>query len=211
LVGLSIKVDHERLPFKHGAERHSFVAVLSSTLALNALAIGLSISAANEIVNVVFGVWLQEAFQMKIAALGATTAVIGISELLGEFLVASFVDKLGKPKTVMVGILLNLLAALGLSHGQGSTLTAIIGLFFFYITFEFTLVSSIPLMSEILPEKRATMLSASGASHSLGRAFGALFAAPLYRLGILANLAVAVGFNLMALFALWRLTQRKAL
>ncbi len=199
------------IPAQSGRQQHSLMTVLSSSLALNGLAIGLSISAANEVINLVFGVWLEDTFQLKIAALGATTAVIGISELLGEFLVAGFVDKLGKPKTVTIGILLNILAAFGLTQGHGSPIAAVLGLAFFYITFEFTLVSSIPLMSEILPEKRATMLSSTGASHSLGRALGALFAAPLYGMGIVANLGVAIFFNLLALFALWSLTRRKSL
>ncbi len=55
------------------------------------------------------------------------------------------------------------------------------------------------------------MLSSTGASHSLGRALGALFAAPLYGMGIVANLGVAIFFNLLALFALWSLTRRKSL
>ncbi|PWH19636.1 MAG: hypothetical protein DDG59_02550 [Anaerolineae bacterium] len=211
LIGLITKITPDQTPTKTPGEQHSFLVVLTSGLALNGLSIGLAISAANEVINLIFGVWLEDTFQLKIAALGATTAVIGISELLGEFSVAALVDKLGKPKTVALGILLNTLAALGLSQGQGSALAAVLGLFFFYITFEFTLVSSIPLISEILPEKRATMLSSSGAAHSLGRAFGALLAAPLYRIGLFANLAVAVGFNLLALVALYALTQRKSL
>jgi len=212
LIGLRSKLpadDHLRT--QKAPQLHGLAAVISSSLALNGLAIGLSISAANEVINLVFGVWLEESFELKIAALGATTAVIGISELLGEFLVAGFVDKLGKPKTVLIGILLNILAAIGLTQGGGSTVGAVLGLFFFYITFELCLVSSIPLMSELIPEKRATMLSSTGASHSLGRAIGAFIAAPLYRLGIVANLGAAVGFNLIALIALWSLTRRKSL
>lgn len=211
LIGLMVKIAAEPMPSKSPDTRHRFIAVLTSSIALNGLAIGLAISAANEVINLIFGVWLEDAFQLKIAALGVTTAVIGMSELAGEFLVAALVDKLGKPKTVAIGILLNILAATGLTQGGGSPLAAVIGLSLFYITFEFTLVSSIPLMSELLPENRATMLSSTGASHSLGRAFGAFLAAPLYRTGIYANLAVAVGFNLLALLALWTLTQRKSL
>lgn len=211
LIGLMVKIAAEPMPPKPPDERHRFFAVLTSSVALNGLAIGLAISAANEVINLIFGVWLEDAFQLKIVALGVTTAVIGISELAGEFLVAALVDKLGKPKTVTIGILLNILAAIGLTQGGGSPIAAVIGLSVFYITFEFTLVSSIPLMSELLPENRATMLSSTGASHSLGRAFGAFLAAPVYRIGIFANLAVAVGFNLLALFALWTLTQRKSL
>jgi len=46
-------------------------------------------TAANEQVNLVFGVWLQDSFGLKIAALGAASAVIGISEMSAEGLVAT--------------------------------------------------------------------------------------------------------------------------
>ena len=192
-------------------ERHSVLQVVTSTLALNGLLIGLSVSAANEVINLVFGVWLENTFQLKIAALGAATAVIGVSELVGEFLVATFVDRWGKPRTVFLGILCNSLASIGLPLLSHSVYGAVLGLFFFYITFEFTLVSSIPLMSELLPQSRATMLSSTGASHSLGRAVGALLAARLYHFGISANLICSILLNILAAAALVNLVRRKTL
>ncbi|MGB9585933.1 MAG: MFS transporter [Anaerolineales bacterium] len=210
-IGIYLSVPRIRLNSRLQGERHQILQVFTSTLALNGLLIGLSVSAANEVINLVFGIWLQDTFRMKIAALGAATAVIGISELIGEFMVAAFVDRLGKPRTVMIGIFLNSLASLGLpilAHSAGG---AILGLFLFYVTFEFTLVSSIPLMSELLPNTRATMLSATGASHSLGRAVGALFAAQLYRFGLSANLICSILLNSVALAALLLLVRRKSL
>ncbi len=74
----------------------NFRVVLTSPTALAAISIALWASAANELVNLIFGVWLEDAFAMKIAALGAASAVIGLSELSGEGLVALFTDRLGK-------------------------------------------------------------------------------------------------------------------
>ena len=181
------------------------------TLALNGLLVGLNVSAANEIINLVFGIWLEDTFNMKVAALGATTAVIGISELIGEFMVATFVDRLGKPRAIFLGIGLNSLASIGLPFLARSVPGAILGLFFFYVTFEFTLVSSIPLMSELLPNTRATMLSATSAGHSLGRSVGALLAGRLYRFGLSANLIGSIILNLIAASALALLVRRKSL
>jgi predicted MFS family arabinose efflux permease len=182
--------------------------------ALAGLAMGFLISAANEVVNLVFGVWMEDAFGLKIAALGAASAVIGLSELGGESLVSLLTDRLGKERAVGAGIALNSLAALALPFLGREFLGALVGLFLFYITFEFTLVSAIPLMSEILPPARATLMSLNLAGHTLGRALGSLLASSIYAFGILSSGLAAAGFNLLALAALgllvfWSSTRRK--
>jgi predicted MFS family arabinose efflux permease len=86
------------------------------------------------------------------------------------------------------------------------------GLFLFYLTFEFTLVSSIPLMTEVMPSARATIMAANAAGLSLGRAIGAVLATPMYLFGksspvipdMLPVVLTTVVFNLLALFALRR-------
>lgn len=185
----------------------SLKTVLTNPIALVALAGGMSFSLANEVVNLVFGVWMEEAFNLRLASLGYIAAVIGFSELGGEVLVAIFVDRIGKPRAVTIGLGLNSLAALALAWLGRSTVGAAVGLFFFYISFEFTLVSLIPLMSEILPGARATLLATNVSATALGRACGALIALPLFRWGeasgvlsgILVCGLVSVLFNTLAL------------
>jgi len=58
-----------------------------------------------------------------------------------------------------------------------------VGLFLIYLTFEFTIVSSITIMSEVLPATRATFMAAFVASTALGRALGDLLAPTLYQAG----------------------------
>lgn len=187
------------------ASASSLRLALGSAPVLLGLVLGLGMNAANETVNLIFGVWLEDSFGLQIAALGAASAVIGLSELGGEGLVAAFVDKLGKPRSVALGLVANSLAALALAAVGRSEVGALTGLFFFYITFEFTLVSSIPLMTELLPSARATVMALNVASLSLGRAFGALAGPQLYPWGFFAVTLGAVFFNLMALLALHRL------
>ena len=178
--------------------------VLTSAPALAGLAVGLFASGANEVVNLIFGVWLEDAFGLQIAALGAASAVIGFAELGGEGLVAAFVDRLGKPRAIGLGLTANCLAAVALYFLGGTQVGALVGLFFFYISFEFTLVSTIPMMTEILPAVRATLMAANVAALSLGRAMGDLLAPRLYGLGFWAVILGAVVFNLLALLALRR-------
>ena len=187
--------------------------VLSSPLAITGLAMSLMLSAGNEVVNLVFGVWMESSFGLRIAALGVASAVIGFAELGGETLTATITDRLGKPRAVAAGVLLNCMAALALPF-LGSTLPgAFIGLFLFYLTFEFAIVSSIALMTEVLPPARATLMASGIAAHSLGRALGALVTAPLFALGqasplipdILPSALASVAFNLLGLLAVYRL------
>jgi DHA1 family inner membrane transport protein len=180
----------------------NFRTVLTFAPALAGLAVGLFASAANEVVNLIFGVWLEDSFGLQIAALGAASAVIGLSELCGEGLVAAFVDRLGKPRAIGLGLAANCLAAMALYFIGRTEAGALVGLFFFYITFEFTLVSVIPLMTEVLPSARATLMAFNVASLSLGRALGDLLGPRLYFWGFWSVIIGAVVFNLLALFAL---------
>jgi predicted MFS family arabinose efflux permease len=180
----------------------NFRLVLTSVPALAGLAVGLFSSTANELVNLIFGVWLEQSFGLQIAALGAASAVIGLSELGGEGLVVAFVDRLGKPRAIGLGLVANCLAALVLFFLGQTEIGALVGLFFFYITFEFTLVSTIPLMTEILPSARATLLAFNVAALSLGRALGDLLAPRLYGVGFWLVVFGAVVFNILALVAL---------
>jgi predicted MFS family arabinose efflux permease len=178
-------------------------AIVTSPSVMAGLSIGLCSVMANEMVNLIFGVWLEDTFHLQIAALAGASAVIGLSELGGEGLVALLADRIGKARATGLGIAVNCMAAFTLPIVGRTEVGALIGLFFFYISFEFTIVSQIPLMSEVMPKARATTLSFNAAAHSLGRALGALSAPYLYALGFGAVTGAAVAVNLLALAAVW--------
>jgi MFS transporter, DHA1 family, inner membrane transport protein len=181
---------------------HNLLRVAASPPALSGLAFGMLLSGANEIVNVVFGVWMEDRLGLQIMALGAASAVIGLSELGGEASVSLLSDRFGKSLSVAAGLLLNCLAAMALPFLGGSLAGALLGLFFFYLTFEFALVSSLPWMTEVLPGVRATYMALYIAGMSLGRGLGALAAPGLYQSGFAANALAAIAINGLALLAL---------
>lgn len=178
-------------------------AIFTAPTVLIAFSIGMLVSAANEVVNVMFGVWLEDSFKLQIAALAGASAIIGLSELGGEGFVALFVDRLGKVRATGIGIVVNCVAALILPILGRTETGALIGLFLFYITFEFTIVSIIPLITEVMPSARATTLSFAGAGHGIGRAVGALLAPILYVPGFAFLTGAAVIFNLLGFAAVW--------
>jgi len=170
------------------------------------LGMALAMTAANESVNLVFGVWLEGSFGLKLAALGAASAVLGVSELGGEGASAWLVDRLGKERSIRAGLLLNSLAAVALAFSGGAVWSALAALFVFYLSFEFTIVSALPLMSEALPALRATVMASMSASFAIGRALGAVLGPFLYtQWSFPANAIAAVGFNLAAILLLSRL------
>jgi predicted MFS family arabinose efflux permease len=195
--------------------RTNFREILAYPPVLAGLAMAMLFSSANEVINLVFGIWLENSFGLIIAALGAAAAVIGLSELGGESLAAAFTDRLGKPLAIGIGLGLNCLAALVLPILGTSTAGAMVGLFFFYLTFEYALVSSVPMMTEVMPSARATVMAFTTASVSLGRGMGALIATPLFLFGessatipdILPNALAAILLNAAALVALRYLQQ----
>ena len=139
------------------------------------------------------------------AALGAASLVIGFAELGGEALVSGLTDRIGKTRAVAGGVLLNMLAALSLPLLGGTLPGAFVGLFFFYITYEFALVSFIPLAIEIYPKARATFMALFVTGMMLGRAFGALIGPGTYEAGILASAGAAILLDLIAVLVLRRI------
>lgn len=178
--------------------------VLTSRSALFGMAMGFLIVAGNEVVNVVFGVWIQDSFGLEIAALGAASAIIGFSELTGEGITAYLADHLGKERAVTLGLILSSLAVVTLPWLGRSEIGALIWLFLFYFTFEIMVVSSLPLMTEVMPAARATMMALFLAALSLGRAAGDLLAPTLYQTGFWLNAAACLVFNVLAWVALSR-------
>jgi DHA1 family inner membrane transport protein len=66
----------------------------------------------------------------------------------------------------------------------GQTLSMSLGgLFFIFLTFEFTIVSTLSLCTELLPGLRATMMSGFLAAAGVGRVIGALMGGPVWLAG----------------------------
>ena len=172
--------------------------VLHTWPAFAGLLAGVLFTGANETVNLIFGVWIEDQFGLNFTALTLASVVIGVSELGGEVFSALWLDAIGKRRVIWIFLGLNSMAALILPLTHDALTWAIVGLGFFYITFEIILVSSLTLMSEVLPSARATMVAATVAGFSLGRMLGDLIAPGLYGISFWLSCLVAVVFNALA-------------
>jgi predicted MFS family arabinose efflux permease len=164
-----------------------------------ALLMSLCLVAANEMVKLVFGVWIQDSFGVSVEGLGAAALAIGVVELVGELTGGFSADRLGKGRSVAIGAFLNILSAVWMAFFSQQLLGALFGLSLFYLSFEFAIVSAFSLVSEVLPEARATMMGANVAMLSMGRMVGALLVPYLYPLGFFWNLTITVAINALAI------------
>lgn len=171
--------------------------------ALPLLAFTCLTSMANENVFIVYSDWLEKQFELAVVAIGVASLVISVAELTAEFGSAGLVDRLGKRRSVLIGMFFSLatyLALLLLSGGLAGALTGI-GLMFF--AFEFSLVASIPLISEVAPGARGTVLALNVSASALGRMMGSLTGPRLWSTYSLPGVAlVSAGLALLAIVML---------
>jgi predicted MFS family arabinose efflux permease len=158
---------------------------------------------ANDNLFVVYGAWLEKEFSLSIVALGFGTGIIGIAEFAGESLTATLADRLGLKRSV-IGGLTACVICYGILPFLGQTLSmALAGLFMVFLTFEFTIVTSLSLFTELLPKSRATMMASYLALAGIGRVVGALIGGPIWLAGgILATTLVSAAISGLALASL---------
>jgi len=153
--------------------RRSVVSLLLTSLLL---------TLAIEIPFIVYGAWLETTFGLSLSTLGLASTVVGLAEASAELGTTVITDRMGKRHSVLLGLIglaislaiLPLLARLGLA-------AALTGVTLMMLTFEFSLVSLLPLATELAPDARATLFSLNMAAFSVSRILGALIGGWLWR------------------------------
>ncbi|MCF8091230.1 MAG: MFS transporter [Desulfotignum sp.] len=122
---------------------------------------------------VVYGAWLEQSYGLSLAAIGLGTILIGIAEVAGEAVTAFFSDRVGLLRTIFTGMVLTAGAYFLLPVLDRGIPYVLGGLFLVFLCFEFTIVTAMGLATELMPELRASTMSAFYAIGGLGRVAGA--------------------------------------
>jgi MFS transporter, DHA1 family, inner membrane transport protein len=168
----------------------------------------LALSVGAELSFVVFGAWLEDVFDLSLVALGAASIVIGTAELIGEGTVLAFADRLGKLRMVIAGLAVStagylVLATVSDSLGAGLTTFGIV-----FIAFEITIVSAMPLATEVVPSARSRYIALLIVAISIGRAIGAALGPVVYGIGGMRATALGTAASmLVALVVTWRFVE----
>lgn len=160
---------------------------------------------ANENVFIIYGAWMEQDFNLPVATLGVASVGISLAELTGELASAGFVDRLGKRRAVLAGLMLNVAAYLVLPELAGTLGGALAGMVLVFLSFEFSLVSLLPLLSELTPNARAMLMAFSAGVMSLGRVVASQTGPRLWEAGGLPlNALTSAAAAALAALILWR-------
>jgi len=185
---------HDAAGRKSLAPTHSAIGLL--------LVMGL-FSGAAELVFVVLGAWLEDLFGLSLLGLGGIAFLLGAAELVGEGGTVLGTDRLGKRRAVAIGLAVAAVAFAALAFLESQLIAGVAVTALALTGFEFTIVSSIPLASEMAPHGRARYLSLTIVAMSIGRAIGAFAGPRLFAWAGLAGPAwAAAAANLVALVLL---------
>lgn len=158
-----------------------------------------------EVLFVVFGVWLETSFGLAIVALGAMSVFIGVAELAGEGATVAVTDRIGKRRALALGLAVSAAGYALLIPGEQSLLLGLGALGLGLAGFEFAILSSVPLQTELQPGARAQLLSWTVVSMGIARAIGAAIGPGLYgKFGLAGNTILGAIFNLAAIVILLR-------
>jgi predicted MFS family arabinose efflux permease len=179
----SIPTDFSAAKVK-GTIFNNFGLAFSSKAVLAGLFVSLVIQACHEMVSIVYGLWMEDVFHLQITALGTAAIVIGIAEFFGEGVVGVISDRIGLKRSVGIG-LFGMAAALAVMPFFRFTLMgALAGMFLFFLALEFAYVSSVPLLTEVLPAARVTLMALAVTFAYLGRAILSPMTPWLYEHGL---------------------------
>jgi predicted MFS family arabinose efflux permease len=169
------------------------------------LAFAVLSSIAAEVMTIVYERWFREVFLLSTVTLGTLSAVISAAEVGGEGTVIALSDRVGKRRLLMLTSLAAGIVYFVLPLTAGHLSLAVMAFFLMFLAFEISIVTSMPLATEVLPQARTTMMSVNMAALTGGRAFGTLLGGWMFRTaGYSLNGTVAMILNMIAVVLIWR-------
>ncbi len=178
-------------------------AIVKSPRVLGYLGYGFFMSMANDNLFVIYGAWLESTYHLSLAAIGFGTIFIGLSEVLAEGSTALFSDRIGLKRAVIVGTAITAAAYFMLPLADRGLPLVLAALFCLFFIFEFTLVTSMGLGTELLPEQRASTMAAFYAIAGIGRVAGAFTGGLVWSAAGILGISLVSGFGCaLALFSI---------
>ncbi len=160
---------------------------------------------AQETLFIVYGDWMESAFNLSLTGLGFATILIGLAEMGGEITAGWSVDRFGKRPVVILCGLLNAAIFLIIPFSGGTLISAMAALIALFFVFEIAIVGAIPLLTELAPSARGVVMAMSLGAMAGGRTIGSLIGPPVWeRFGVAGNSVMAAAGMILAVVVLAR-------
>lgn len=151
-------------------------------------------------VMIAHGAWLSSQYGLTPATLGLVAFVFGWFDLAASVSVSLFTDRIGKKRSVIIGIVGSLIGYLLMPVLNYSIIPAVLIIGLARMCFEFNIVSHFPLLSEQAPDQRGQVMTLGAAVTLVGGTLAG-FTGPwllvnvgVYALAWSSAAIVAVGF-----------------
>lgn len=129
---------------------------------------------------VVVGTWLDDALGVSTGGVGLVAMAFGAAEMIASLSSSAFADRLGKRRSMQFSVSGALVGLFIISITGSSLLVGTIGLFVFFIGFEYSIVTSFSLVSESMPDSRGRALGMGNAISTAARGTGVALSGVLY-------------------------------
>ena len=146
---------------------------------------------ASQCLFVTFGDWLADDFDFGAGRIAAVGFALGAGELLSSVSSARYTDRIGKERSVALGALLMIPAAIVLAGFDSLLAVGLMGLAVFIVGFEYAVVSMLPIATSLFagaPGKGFGLVIGAG---TFGRGVLTFVATSLYESGGIAGAALA--------------------
>lgn len=182
-------------------DRSAFATVLVSGLVFVAV----------ETIFVVWGAHLERRFGFDPAQIGYVAVIIGVAELAGSVLSSLIIDKTGKRRGTLGGVLAFILILALMPWLDRSLALVVAGLALASMCLEYTVVSSIPLLGQQRPGSRASVFSVGVMVAAMTRGTTDAVATWLFEnIAFLAAMSYALIALILAAWLLWRRVEERA-
>ncbi len=143
-----------------------------------------------------WGIWLSADFNFSALDLGLMAQQIGIAELFGIILAGLVVDKLGKRRTSLIGVVISgiMFASLPMAGDNLLAIRVLLIITVFWI--ELSIVSLFPLYGEQAPEARATIFALIALGNGIGLALGPVITTTLWNWSGLTPITIVAALSL---------------
>lgn len=119
-------------------------------------------------VFIAHGAWLQQQYGLGPAQLGLVAFVFGWFDLAASVSVSLFTDRIGKRRSVLLGIAGSLIGYLVMPSFNVGVILAVVAIGVARMCFEFSIVSYFPLLSEQAPAQRGKVMTFGSAFALIG-------------------------------------------
>ncbi|MCX7851783.1 MAG: MFS transporter [Caldilineales bacterium] len=180
-------------------------SILRDRSALASVLVNAFVFIAVESFFVVWGAHLVRRFGFHPGQVGFVAVVIGLAELGGSVLSSVIIDRVGKRRGTLAGVLAFALVLALMPWFDRSLPMVVVGLALASLCLEYSVVSSIPLLGEKRTTSRASVFALGVMAAALTRSVSAPVAVWLFEhIAFIVAMGYAVAALLVALWLLWR-------